>query len=147
MRLKNFHLFLVGFMMVSLVLLTGFKNPDVETPPGESINTKEAQIKGKKSSVELNQKKNKYSVRRSNEDTDPQKSLDLSIPFKDAENSWQKVEQNKGATGESSNMFASEHKQKPQPVNLDGQLLMTQEPETDKRKSVDGAGIVIKLKQ
>ena len=134
-------------MMVSLVLLTGFKNPDVETPPGESINTKEAQIKGKKSSVELNQKKNKYSVRRSNEDTDPQKSLDLSIPFKDAENSWQKAEQNKGAAGESSNMFASEYKKKAQPVNLDGQLLMTQEPETDKRKSVDGAGIVINLKQ
>jgi hypothetical protein len=30
---------------------------------------------------------------------------------------------------------------------LDGQMLMSQEPEMDKQKSLDGAGIVITLKR
>jgi hypothetical protein len=72
--------------------------------------------------------------------------LNLSIPFNDSENIDLKTEQN-SIVGESSNIFAAEHKRKPQPLMLDGQMLMSQEPEMDKRKSLDGAGIVINLKR
>ncbi|MDO9142024.1 MAG: hypothetical protein Q7U38_17015 [Methylobacter sp.] len=80
------------------------------------------------------------------DDTKFQKTLDLSVPFKLPEKTWQKPEQNKPVQRESSNIFATK-KEKSQALSLDGQMLMSQELEADKQKSVDGAGIVINLKR
>ncbi|MGZ4995758.1 MAG: hypothetical protein ACXWFX_04565, partial [Methylobacter sp.] len=57
------------------------------------------------------------------------------------------IEQNKAVQQESLNIFSSEKNKKLRPLDLDGQMLMSQEPEMDKRKSFDGAGIVINLKR
>jgi len=81
------------------------------------------------------------------EEAEFQKPLDLSMPFKDSENAWLTIEQNKAVQGESLNIFASEKEKKLRPLYLDSQVLMSQEPEVDKRKSLDGAGIVINLKR
>jgi hypothetical protein len=75
-----------------------------------------------------------------------EKTLDLSIPFKTTENSSLKVEQKAAAQGRENNIFAAETKKKPRKLELDGDFLMSPEPEAEKQKSVDGAGIVIKLK-
>jgi hypothetical protein len=77
-----------------------------------------------------------------------EKPLDLSVPFKDkdAENAELKVEQKPAAQNRVTNIFAPDAKKKPRPVEVDSGFLMSPEPEPEKLKSVDGAGIVIKLK-
>lgn len=156
--MKNYRLFLLGFVTVSFVLLTGFAKSGVNNAsPAEkqaaSIHVKKVQSKDKKSPVNLKQKKtkNRHPVSTAkNSATEVaalQKTLDLSIPFKDSENAWLKIEQNRIGQAEASNMFAVEKKKKPRSVDLDGQMLMSQEPEMDKRKSLDGAAIVINLKR
>ena len=154
MKIINCRLFLLGFVTASLVLLTGFEKPDVNNAPLAESQAVSIEVKKVQSSpVKSKQKKieNKHSVpsakNSATEDAELQKSLDLSIPFKDSENAWLKIEQNRAAQGESSNMFTTEKKKKPRPVYLDGQMLMSQEPEMDKQKSLDGAGIVINLKR
>ncbi len=77
-----------------------------------------------------------------------EKHLDLSVPFKDkdAENADLKVEQKPAAQSPVTNIFAPDAKKKPRPLEVDSGFLMSPEPEQEKLKSVDGAGIVIKLK-
>lgn len=81
------------------------------------------------------------------EEAELQKPLDLSMPFKDSESAGLTIEQNRAAQEESLNIFSSGKNKMPRPLYLDGQMLMSQEPEGDKRKSFDGAGIVINLKR
>ncbi len=154
MKMKNYRLFLLGFVTVSFVLLTGFEKLDVNNAPltekqAASVNVKKVQFNSKESPDKSKHKKaiNKHLVPSVNEDAELQKTLDLTIPFKASENAWLKTEQNRIAQQESANLFATEKKRKPRPVDLDGRMLMSQEPEVDKQKSLDGAGIVITLKR
>lgn len=154
MKIKNYRLFLLGFVTVSFVFLTGFQksggtNASLAEKQAASVEVKKDQIDSKESFTKLKQKKikNRHLVPNTNEDTELQKSLDLSIQFKDSENTWLTTEQNRIVSGESVNMFFAEKKKKLRPVDLDSQMLMSQEPEVDKRKSFDGAGIVITLKR
>lgn len=159
MKMNHYRLFLLSFVTASLVLLTGFEKPGVNNapPPAKkqtvSTKVKEVQSKSKDGPFKSKQKKtkNQRSVpsakNDATEDAELQKYLDLSIPFKDSENAGLKIEQNRAAPEESLNMFAAERKKKPRPVYLDSQMLMSQEPEVDKQKSLDGAGIVINLKR
>jgi hypothetical protein len=151
MKIDNNRLLVVCFVTTSLSLLTGFKNPDNNADAiskqtvlikadQASIKGRHADLKNTKSSI------NKPSILRIDENAELPKSLNLSIPFNDSENIDLKIEQN-SIVGESSNIFALEHRKKPQPLMLDGQMLMSQEPEMDKRKSLDGAGIIINLKR
>ncbi len=78
--------------------------------------------------------------------TESPKALILSIPFDQSGSVWLRNEQ-RSMEMESINIFAAESKNKQRPLYLDSQMLMSQEPEMDKRKSVDGAGIVINLKR
>lgn len=74
------------------------------------------------------------------------KPLDLTVPFKGLENSFLKTEKRSAGQNRVTNIFASDSKNKSRPLELDGDLLMTPYPEAGRQKSVDGAGIVIKLK-
>jgi hypothetical protein len=158
-KMKNYRLFLLGFITVSFVLLSGFTKPGVKhASPAKktaaSVQSKKDYSKVKQSPVSSTQKKAKNQrLLLSDKNTaieavEPQKPLDLSIPFKD---DWLKTEQNRIAQTqtqtEATNMFAVEKKKKLRSVDLDGQMLMSQEPEADKRKSLDGAAIVINLKR
>jgi hypothetical protein len=154
MKMKNYRLSILGFVTVSFVLLTGFQKTGVNNAllsekQAASINVKEVQFNSKESPVKSKHKKavTKHSVPSANEDAEFQKSLDLTIPYKSAENAWLKIEQNKMTQVETSNMFTTEKPKKPRSVDLDGQMLMSQEPEVDKQKSLDGAGIFITLKR
>ncbi|NOT83443.1 MAG: hypothetical protein HOP02_01405 [Methylococcaceae bacterium] len=73
---------------------------------------------------------------------DLQQSLNLSIPFE----SDLPADQNSAAQNQKSNIFAPDATKKPQSIRLDGNVLMTQELEAEKRKTLDGAGISINLK-
>lgn len=155
--MKNYRLFLLGFMTASLGLLTGFEKPGVNNvalveKQAASIEIKKVQSKNKESPANAKHKKTKTKHSMLNvknsvaKDAEVQKPLDMSIPFKDPENAWLKTEQSRIGLGESSTIFSTE-KKKSQPLDLDGQMLMSQEPEVDKRKSLDGAGIVINLER
>ena len=137
-------------MTATLVLLTGFNKPGVESIPlAASVQVQMVTSDSKDNFLKSKQKKikNKHFIPSADQGAELQKSLDLSIPFKDIENASLKLEQNRLVPEEPSNMFAAEKKKKPSPLDLGGQMLMSQEPEVDKRKSFDGAGIVINLKR
>jgi hypothetical protein len=151
MKMKNYRLFILSFATVSFVLLTGFEKPGVTHAPltekqAASVSAKDVQFSSKEKPIKSKQHKtkNKHSIA---QDTTLQKSLDLTVPFKTSETAWLKPEQNRVAQMETANMFAIEHKKKPRSLDLGGQVLMSQEPEADKRKSLDGAAIVINLKR
>lgn len=72
------------------------------------------------------------------------KPLDLSIPFQANEDTGLKNEQNQAVQRKAPNLFSSV-KNKQQGLKLDGGFLMSQEPEAEKKKSLDGAGIRLNL--
>jgi hypothetical protein len=73
-------------------------------------------------------------------------SLDLSLPFK-AENEVNlAIERNAAPAAQKANIFANDSRKKPQAIRVDGNVLMTQELEAEKRKTLDGAGISINVK-
>lgn len=74
------------------------------------------------------------------------KALDISIPFKASETVDLPDTKNSTQQNEKSNIFAADAKKKARRLGVDGSVLMTQEQEVEKRKSLDGAGISIHLK-
>ena len=76
-----------------------------------------------------------------------EKPLDLSVPEKDFENADNLMEQRPATQSLNTSIFAPETKTKARPIELNGSFLMSPEPEAEKRKSVDGAGIVINIKR
>jgi hypothetical protein len=152
-KMNGYRLFLLIFMMASFTLLTGFQRPDIDKAALAekqivAANVQKARSKHK-NLVKRQGKKDKHSVAIA--DSAPakdaeQKSLDLSLPFKADEKNWFESEQGRAVQKESLTIFTHQ-KKKSQPVYLDGEMLMSQEPEADKRKSLDGAGIVITLKK
>jgi len=151
--MKNYRLYILGFVTISFVFLTGFEKFDVNntllTEKKAALNVKKVQLNSNEKPVKSKHKKtiNKHSLPSANEDAELQKSLDLTIPSISSENAWLKIEQNKMNQLETSNMFTTEKQKKPRSVDLDSQMLMSQEPEMGKQKSLDGAGIVITLKR
>ena len=97
-----------------------------------TINVADARVAGENNTV----KSNEF-----------EKPLDLSVPFKNSENADLKDVQKSTTQNLVANTLASETKKKPGPLELNGSFLMSPEPEVEKRKSVDGAGIVINLKR
>lgn len=154
--MKNYRLFVLGFMTASLILLTGFDKPGVHNvlpsvAKKTASETKKVQSKSKPKTKKTEQKRKETTLPSAGnsvvEESEPQKPLDLSMSFEDSESAWLTIEQSKAVQKESLNIFSSEKKRKATPLYLDGQMLMSQEPEGDKQKSVDGAGIVINLKR
>ena len=73
-----------------------------------------------------------------------QKPLDLSIPFSEVERKMRLAGPSPKKPPRKTNLFAAEKER--QTVQVNGRLLMSPEPEVEKQKSADGAGIVINLK-
>jgi hypothetical protein len=176
--MTNYRVFLLSFLTVSWVFLSGFKEPvdkdilvvekqktAVEPESFETehiLRLREAkQIKAKSNAGHVMASPQKAEQTTTNatasdlaDDNNPlkpnefEKPLDLSVPFKDkdAENADLKVEQKLATQNRAPNIFAPDAKKKPRPLEVDSGFLMSPEPEAEKQKSVDGAGIVIKLK-
>jgi len=155
--MKNYRSFVLGFVTVSFILLTGFDQSGVHnviSPAAKKTALNEAekvQSKSKSKTRKAEHKQQETLVPGAEnsavEQIEPQKPLDLSMSFDDGENASLTIEQSKAVQKESLNIFSSEKKKKARPLNLDGQMLMSQELEGDKQQSVDGAGIVINLKR
>jgi hypothetical protein len=176
--MTNYRVFLLSFLTVSWVFLSGLKEPvdtdivaveeqktavELESFETEHIlrlrEAKQMKAKSKVESIIARPQKAEQTTIKATAsdpagDNNPvkrnefEKHLDLSVPFKDkdAENADLKVEQKSAAQSRVTNIFAPDAKKKPRPVEVDSDFLMSPEPEPEKLKSVDGAGIVIKLK-
>jgi len=79
-------------------------------------------------------------------DDEQHKSLDLSLSIDDFEKSALNEQIDHAFETAPESIFAIK-KKPPRSLTLDGQILMSQEPEADKKKSMDGAGISINLKR
>jgi hypothetical protein len=173
--MTNYRIFLLSFLTVTWVFLSGLNKPvdnDVlteETQKTEAelksieteyntqklLETKQVKAKGRIKPVKINPQSTNKATDPSSvaDDNSPikrnefEKPLDLSVPFKNSENADLKIEQKSAVQTRVTNIFAPETKKKPRPLELDGDFLMSPEPEAEKLKSVDGAGIVIKLKR
>jgi hypothetical protein len=110
---------LVGFVVVACFFLTGFKKPIQNH--GHS-NKKHQVIKVGKGQ---------------------QKPLDLTVPQRDV--SFEAPETIAVSGGALPVAFTPDSQNKARPVELQGKVIMSQEPEAGKIKSADGAGIVINL--
>ena len=161
--MTNYRIFLLSFLTISWVFLSGLNKPVdngmlvVETQKTEvklkSVETENTRKLLEAKQVKANQKTtNKATDASVADDNNPikrnefEKHLDLSIPFKGAENTDLNAEQKSVEQSQVTDMFAPQTKKKPRPLELNGGFLMSPEPEAEKRKSVDGAGIVINLK-
>jgi hypothetical protein len=175
--MTNYRLFLLSFLTVSWVFLSGLNTPvenDVSTMETQKTEAELKSIETENNTRKLLEtrqmkaKSNIKSVKASPQqarqttikvtdadvadDNNPikhnefEKPLDLSVPFKVSENTNLKIEKKSAARSRVTNIFASDSKNKSRPLELEGDFLMTPYPEAGKQKSVDGAGIVIKLK-
>ena len=172
--MTNYRMFLLGFLTVSWVFLSGLSKPfdndisTVETQKTEVelksietenntrklLETKQVQADSKVKSVKAEPKITILKAKDAGvtgdinpvKQNEPEKPLDLSVPFNNPENTDLKIEQKSATQNRVTNIFAPETKKKPRPLEVDGDFLMSPEPEAGKQKSVDGAGFVIKLK-
>jgi hypothetical protein len=120
--MKRYRLFLLSFITLAALFLSGFKTIDDKQLPAAAHS------------------------RQKSENPPPAqlpKPLDLSVPFtgSDKTNVNDALEQHPKP-----NLFATDVLKKPSQLQLRGQLLKTPDPEIEKRKGVDGAGIVIDIK-
>jgi hypothetical protein len=152
-KMLNYRKFLLGFITVSWIFLSGFNQPadnksalekqETTVEPAAATSLKPPKKPAKASAA--------HKIKSRAEPHDPiqynalEKPLDLSIPFNDPDTDL-KTGQKSTAQAGLTNIFAPPTKKKPRSLELDGDFLMSPEPEAEKRKSVDGAGIVIKLK-
>jgi hypothetical protein len=121
MRVK--HYFLLACLVMASSCLLGFTKPVASAPK--------------------NQQASKVEKPKNN---DVQRLLDLSLPEAPQTFADPVLEQQNPQSNAESNLFAKPVKKPSSPLQLKGGWLMSQEPEPEKRKSVDGAGISINLK-
>ena len=77
---------------------------------------------------------------------EPPKPLDLSVPFKSpADDAPEAPKEHK--VSQLDGLFAPPPKKLNRPIELKGGLINSPDPEVEKRKSVDGASIMIDIKQ
>jgi len=143
--MKNYRIFLLAFATVSWFFLSGLSKP-VDNRMEIKTASRFISVSEKAKNPTTKKPLLKSLDNRVDDSKELQKPLDLSLPFQDAENTRLKIEQGMDTENQEANLFATANKKKPRPLQLKGDLLMSPEPEIEKQKSVDGAGIIINLK-
>ena len=131
--MKNHRLFIWALAILSCVALTGFE------PTNKHALTDS-------STTHQNTNKANSSLLSNKAKQEPQPLLDLSIPFNNAPSSESQSLDGSEPPSIIDSLFAPKTKKNNQALRLKGGWLMSPEPEPEKRKTVDGAGIVIDLK-
>ncbi|MCX7097567.1 MAG: hypothetical protein NTV43_06630 [Methylococcales bacterium] len=144
---------LVSFLTLSWLFLSGLSQADDQSRrmatqnivvKADSPKTGHKRNQLKKKSPKPIKSDTDASSPKSNDDYE--KPLDLSLPFGTHESTASQDQAPPTDQTPTNNIFAPQTKKKPSPLELDGDFLMSPEPETEKQKSVDGAGFVIRLK-
>ncbi|WP_024297464.1 hypothetical protein [Methylomicrobium lacus] len=147
--MKIQRIFLSAFLAASCVFLSDYI--EAEESHSSAVTKQkpvvEVTIRNNTKSVKTNQKKS-TSVAGKNDlakQSGPQKPLNLSITHAYVEESGPLTGQNTGIQAKETNIFAGEKKMT-RPMQLNGRLLTSQEPEVEKQKLTEGVGIVINIK-
>jgi len=161
--MKIYRLFSIGFAIIAWLFLSGQKLlPDneaglvntqslaIDLIPSMVENSEQLQEKKLNENVVKVRSRKKFRSKAVREQDSFTRSeidhpLDLSIPFKtteklDADKKWL-------IPHEALDVFAVDPNKKARSLELNGNLLMSPDPQPEKRKSVDGAGIIINIKQ
>jgi len=136
--MTNYRLFLLGFVSASFIFLSGFDHSVDHHLPTQQDTKKPHTVKHPNTGI--------TDKTRINDDKELQRPLDLTLPINNTEKAEESEQTNDRAQSAVDTLFAPKPKKEEQPLQLKGGWLMSPEPETEKRKSVDGAGIVIDLK-
>ena len=131
--MKNHRLFIWAFAILSCVTLTGFESTSKHTSTVSSTTHQNTNKAG--ASLLSNKAKQ-----------ETQLPLDLSIPFSNAPSSEPQLLEGNEPPSIIDSLFTPKAKTDDQALRLKGGWLMSPEPEPEKKKTVDGAGIVIDLK-
>ncbi|MEI8207840.1 MAG: hypothetical protein WCG16_01460 [Methylococcales bacterium] len=170
----SYRIFLFGFLSVSWFFLSGFDNPvATDTPINQAqkvpVEADSVAIKSLPQDTPITtpldletivrshreKRKKTFFKKRSievTEDNKPtkfdvlEKPLDLSIPLKGVDSVDLKMNNKKDEADQLNSFFESKPKKQQRSLELNGNFLMSPEPEAERRKTVDGAGISINVK-
>ena len=155
--MTSYRIFLFSFTAVSWFFLSGLNLPVKNDGPVIDYQKTKVELKlveaenadnlpETKKKIQVNPQRNKQKIITTTVDdrNELESPLDLSVPFKGVENG--NLEKRSTALGETANIFSTEIQKNTRPLELEGGLLMSPEPQAEKRKSVDGAGISINIK-
>ncbi len=138
------RIFLFCFLSVSWLFLSGFD--DSATIPADSkINDNAPKVNEKKRPLKKG-KQGIIEIRKSTQPDEFIKPLDLSLPFFSLESSDLKASKIKNEDDQLNGLFDPKPKKRPRSLELNGNFLMSPEPEVERKKTVDGAGISINVK-
>jgi hypothetical protein len=160
MKMKNYSL-LLGFIFVfsGFVLdngvcaenkLSGMEKQEANVFSRQlqfqkkTIKAKEGQAKNKLKATTVKQKSTADKEQELALES-KQKPLDLSLPFQVIEGAKSKNLQKQAALEKAPNLFIDKNEKARFPLKFDGGVLMSQELESEKQRSFDGAGIRINL--
>ncbi len=148
--MKLQRIFLSGFLAVSCVFLSGYIEAAESHRPAVTKQKPVVEVTLRNNTKFVKTNLQKSAIIADNDSLAKQgglqKPLDISIPHMDIEENGSVTGQNTGTQDQETNIFASENKNKTRSVQVDGRLLTSQDPEGEKLKSTEGAGIVINIK-
>ena len=138
--MKKNRLIALSLVAISYVFLCGFSGSDNHKPTLKN----DKHVKEKRALVK-DDETGGSSKNQTEDEINLQKPLDLSVPMSDQAppEQW---EANDPLNNTVTNLFAPQPKKPSSPLQFKGDLLMSVEPQTEKKHSVEGAGIVIDLK-
>jgi hypothetical protein len=154
--MTNYRLFLLSFLTVSWVFLSGLNKPIANNISTQETHKTELELKLiETENIRKTQQKKQTTINVADTNTTDEnpvkrdefdKTLDLSIPFQGTENTDLKNKHQSATQSQLTNALPPETEKNPGPLELKGSFLMSPEPEAGKQKTIDGAGFVIKLK-
>lgn len=144
--MKNYRIILFGILIAFLAI-----GNSAQASGKRHVSTTKHKKLAIKKSAGLHSIKHKKHVKPNNliakqNQPPPHKPLDLAVHFTDLQ-APPPVRQIAGHNASDNEFFDNRAKKRQSPLQVQGQVVLSQEPEADKRKSVDGAGIMINLRQ
>jgi hypothetical protein len=140
------NLFMRAWNITIAVLMLAFSQPTVLLAAAGSKKTDQKTVAATKAVKSKKKSKAKTDSEAEEADKNSTKPLDLTIQINSADMTKMADEINPSFQSQKTSIFTKEETSKPAPVQLGGRLIMSPEPETEKQKSADGAGIVINVK-
>jgi hypothetical protein len=154
--MKIDRIFFLCFLASAWLFLSGFNDlveKDSLVLQGQDVTVKsnfyetgQAQVTKKNLKVKADVKIKESVDDASIKATGIEKILDLSIPFSNSKDADSLIDLQRIGQKKTPDFFDTKTKKEAQHIELDGDFLMSPEPQGEKLKSVDGAGLVINLK-
>jgi hypothetical protein len=143
--MKSYRVVALGMMIVMVVGLSNQANAAGHKP---YFTAKHSYFKHKLKHKRLLQSRRhlRNITTQQTQQADVHKPLDLDVPFKDLDNSNVTRQINSVNSNTESGLFTENNQTKQRALQVKGEFVMSQDPEAGKKKTADGAAIVINLR-